>query len=53
MLANHATLGTRTIAVSLLLLALAVIVFALSRADVLMIALGMLLAAASMEVFSH
>src|ERR1039457_7089332 len=44
-------LGTRPLAVSLILLALATLAFALSREDVLMIALGLLLAATSMECF--
>jgi hypothetical protein len=51
MLANRKTLATRAAAVTLLLLAFATLVFALSREDVLMIALGLLLAATSMELF--
>jgi hypothetical protein len=51
MQANRRTLGTRTVAVTLIVLALATLAFALSREDVLMIALGLLLAATSMEWF--
>ena len=51
MQANRKTFGTRTVAVTLILLALATLAFALSREDVLMIALGLLLAATSMECF--
>jgi hypothetical protein len=51
MQANRKTLGTRSVAVTLILLAFATLAFALSREDVLMIALGLLLAATSMEWF--
>jgi hypothetical protein len=51
MQAHRKTLGTRTVAVTLILLAVATLAFALSREDVLMIALGLLLAATSMEWF--
>jgi hypothetical protein len=51
MQANRKTLGAKTVAVTMLLLALATLVFALFREDVLMIALGLLLAATSMELF--
>jgi purine-cytosine permease-like protein len=51
MQANRKTLGTRTVAVTLILLAITTVGFALSREDVLMIALGLLLAATSMEWF--
>ena len=50
MQANRNTLGARTAAVTLLLLAFTTLAFALSRQDVPMIALGLLLAATSMEV---
>ena len=50
MQANRKTLGIRTVAVALILLAPATLAFALSREDVLMIALGLLLAATSMEL---
>jgi hypothetical protein len=50
MQANRRTLGTRAVAVTLILLAFSTLVFALSRQDVLMIALGLLLAASSMEL---
>jgi hypothetical protein len=50
MLANRKTLGTRAAAVTLILLALATLAFALSREDVMMIALGLLVAATSMEL---
>ena len=53
MLANRKTLGARAVAVTLILLAFATLVFALSREDVLMIALGLLLAATSMQLFRH
>ena len=53
MLAKRKTVGTRAIAVTLLVLAFATLVFALSREDVLMLALGLLLAATSMQVFRH
>jgi hypothetical protein len=53
MQANRRTLGTRAVAVTLILLAFATLAFALSREDVLMIALGLLLAATSMELFRH
>ena len=49
--ANRKTFGTRTVAVTLILLAFATLAFALSKEDVLMIALGLLLAATSMELF--
>ena len=51
MQANRKTLGAKTIAVTMLLLALATLAFALFREDVLMIALGLLLAATAMELF--
>jgi hypothetical protein len=51
MQANRKTLGTRTVAVTLILLAFTTLAFALSREDVLMISLGLLLAATSMEMF--
>ena len=51
MQANRKTLGAKTVAVTMLLLALATLAFALFREDVLMIALGLLLAATSMELF--
>jgi hypothetical protein len=51
MLANKRTFGTRAVAVTLILLAFATLVFALSREDVLMLALGLLLAATSMQLF--
>jgi hypothetical protein len=51
MLANRKTLGTRTVAATLLLLAFTTLVLALYREDVLMIALGLMLAATSMELF--
>jgi hypothetical protein len=50
MQANRRTLGTRAVAATLILLAFSTLVFALSRQDVLMIALGLLLAASSMEL---
>jgi hypothetical protein len=53
MLANRKTIGTRAVAVTLILLAFATLVIALSREDVLMLALGLLLAATSMELFRH
>ena len=43
--------GTDVVAVTLMLLALATLAFALFREDVLMIALGLLLAATAMEWF--
>jgi uncharacterized membrane protein YhhN len=51
MQANRKTFGAKTVAVTVLLLALATLAFALFREDVLMIALGLLLAATSMELF--
>jgi hypothetical protein len=51
MLANRKTLGPRAVAVTLILFAIATLVFALAREDVLMIALGLLLAATSMQMF--
>ena len=51
MQANRKTLGTRTVAVTLILLASTTLAFALWGDDVLMIALGLLLAATSMELF--
>jgi hypothetical protein len=53
MRANRKTLGVRVVAATLIALAFATLVFALSREDVLMIALGLLLAATSMELFRH
>ena len=53
MRANRKTLGVRVVAATLTALAFATLVFALSREDVLMIALGLLLAATSMELFRH
>ena len=53
MQANRKTLGTRTVAVTLILLAFATLAFAVSHEDVLLIALGLLLAATSMELFRH
>jgi hypothetical protein len=53
MQAKRKTLGTRTVAVIMLLLAVATLAFALFREDVLTIALGLLLAATSMELFSR
>jgi hypothetical protein len=53
MLANRKTTGTRAVAVALILLAFTTLVFALSREDVLMLALGLLLAATSMQLFRH
>lgn len=53
MRANRKTLGVRVLAATLTALAFATLVFALSREDVLMIALGLLLAATSMELFRH
>jgi len=50
MQANRKTLGIQAAAVTLILLALATLAFALSREDVLMIALGLLLAATSMQL---
>jgi hypothetical protein len=51
MQANRKTLGTRTIAATLTLLAFTTLACALFREDVLMIALGLMLAATSMELF--
>jgi hypothetical protein len=51
MQANRKTLGARAVAVTLILLAFATLAFALSNTDLLMIALGLLLAATSMEWF--
>ena len=51
MQANRKTPGTRTAGATLILLACTTIAFALSSNDVLMIALGLLLAATSMELF--
>ena len=53
MRANRKALGVRVVAATLTALAFATLVFALSREDVLMIALGLLLAATSMELFRH
>jgi hypothetical protein len=53
MLANRKTFGTRVVALTLILCAFATLVFALSREDVLIIALGLLLAATSMQLFRH
>ena len=53
MQANRKTLGTRAVAATVVLLSLATLGFALSREDVLMIALGLLLAATSMEILRH
>ena len=50
MQANRNTLGIRAVGVTLILIALATLAFALSREDVLMIALGLLLAGTSMEL---
>ena len=50
MQANRKTPGTRAVAATLILLAFTTLAFALSRQDVPMIALGLLLAATSMEV---
>jgi hypothetical protein len=50
MQANRKTLGARAVAATLILLAFTTLAFALSRQDALMIALGLLLAATSMEV---
>jgi len=43
--------GARSVAVTIILLAIVTLAFALFREDVLMIALGLLLAATSMELF--
>jgi hypothetical protein len=51
MLANRKTLGTGTVAATLLLPAFTTVVFVLSREDALMIALGLMLAATSMVLF--
>ncbi len=51
MLADRKTPGTRAVAVTLILLAFTTLAFALSRDDILMIALGLLLAATSMHLF--
>jgi hypothetical protein len=51
MLADRKTPGARAVAVTLILLAFATLAFALSRDDILMIALGLLLAASSMQLF--
>jgi EamA domain-containing membrane protein RarD len=51
MQANRKTLGTRTVAATLILLAFTTLAFAVSSDDVLMIALGLLLASTSMELF--
>ena len=53
MRATRKTLGVRILAAMLIALAFATLMFALSREDVLMIALGLLLAATSMELFRH
>jgi hypothetical protein len=53
MQANRKTLGTRAVAATLILFSLATLGFALSRGDVWMIALGLLLAATSMELLRH
>lgn len=53
MQANRKRSGTRTVAVALILLALATLTFALTREDVLMISLGLLLAATSMQLFRN
>jgi uncharacterized membrane protein (UPF0136 family) len=53
MQANRKTLGTRAVAVTLILLAFTTLAFAVSRQDVPMIALGLLLAATSMELFRY
>jgi uncharacterized membrane protein (UPF0136 family) len=50
MLANGKTLGIRAVAVTPILLACSTLAFAMSREDVPMIALGLLLAATSMEL---
>jgi len=50
MQANRKTPGARAVAATLILLAFTTLAFALSRQDVPMIALGLLLAATSMEV---
>jgi hypothetical protein len=50
MQANRKTLGARAVALTLILLAFTTLAFALSSQDVLMIALGLLLAATSMEL---
>jgi hypothetical protein len=51
MRANRKTLGNRAGAVTLILLAVTTLAFALFREDVLMIALGLVLAATSMQLF--
>jgi hypothetical protein len=51
MQANRKTFGARTVAVTMILLAFVTLAFALFSEDVLMIALGLLLAATSMELF--
>ena len=48
---DRKTPGTRAVAVTLILLAFTTLAFALSRDDILMIALGLLLAATSMQLF--
>lgn len=48
--ANRKVLGTRAASAALILLALVTLAFALFREDVLMIALGLLLAATSTQL---
>jgi hypothetical protein len=49
--AHRKRLGARYVAATVILLAFATLALALFREDVLMIALGLLLAATSMELF--
>jgi len=49
--AHRKRFGARSVAATIFLLAFATLAFALFREDVLMIALGLLLAATSMELF--
>jgi hypothetical protein len=51
MRASRKTFGARTVAVTIIVLAFVTLAFALFSEDVLMIALGLLLAATSMELF--
>jgi len=50
---NRKTLGTRAAAVTLIVLAVATLTDALVREDVLMIALGLLLAATAMQLLRN
>jgi len=49
--AHRKRFGARSVAATIILLAFATLAFALFSEDVLMIALGLLLAATSMELF--